>query len=158
LGSYSEGIRQVFKETRGMVKDKPKFKVGDKVICRLTSCNVSVVLDEVGVVKDVEYDYSRDQFTYGVSFGTLSQICYEDSDGMEAANPQDSVNHPSHYNQHGVECIEAIRASLGDEFESYCKGNIIKYVWRYKYKNGVEDLKKAQVYLSWMIEATTEND
>ena len=141
-----------------MVKDKPKFKVGDKVICRLTSCNVSVVLDEVGVVKDVEYDYSRDQFTYGVLFDTLSQICYEDSDGMEAVNPQDSVTHPSHYNQHGVECIEAIRASLGDEFESYCKGNVMKYLWRYKYKNGVEDLKKAQVYLNWMIEAATEND
>lgn len=78
-----------------MVKDKPKFKVGDKVICRLTSCNVSVVLDEVGTVKDVEYDYSRDQFTYGVLFGTLSQTCYEDSDGMEAVKPQDSVNHPS---------------------------------------------------------------
>jgi len=68
-----------------------------------------------------------------------------------------NVNNPLHYNQdNGVECIEAIRASLGDEFESYCKGNVMKYLWRYKYKSGVEDLKKAQVYLNWMVESVEE--
>lgn len=52
------------------------------------------------------------------------------------------------------ECIDAIRASLGNkEFADYCKGNIIKYLCRYRLKNGVADLKKAQVYLGWMIEA-----
>lgn len=75
----------------------------------------------------------------------------------EEGRKMDNVEHPSHYNQHGIECIEAIRASLGDEFESYCKGNVMKYLWRYKYKNGVEDLKKAQVYLNWMVEAAGEN-
>jgi len=63
-----------------------------------------------------------------------------------------NVEHPSHYNQAGIECIEAIRASLGGEFESYCKGNVMKYLWRYKHKNGLEDLKKAQVYLNWLVE------
>lgn len=43
----------------------------------------------------------------------------------------DNVNHPEHYTSGGVECIDAIRASLGDkEFADYCKGNIIKYLWR----------------------------
>lgn len=66
----------------------------------------------------------------------------------------DSVNHPDHYTSGGIECIDAIRASLGlKEFADYCKGNIIKYLWRYRLKNGVEDLKKARVYLNWMIEA-----
>ena len=66
----------------------------------------------------------------------------------------DSVNHPDHYTSGGIECIDAIRASLGlSEFADYCKGNIIKYLWRYRLKNGVEDLKKARVYLDWMIEA-----
>ena len=66
----------------------------------------------------------------------------------------DNVNHPEHYTSGGIECIDAIRASLGDkEFADYCKGNIIKYLWRYRLKNGVEDLHKAQVYLGWMIEA-----
>lgn len=66
----------------------------------------------------------------------------------------DVVNHPDHYNSGGIECIDAIRSSLGlKEFADFCKGNIIKYLWRYRMKNGVEDLKKARVYLNWMIEA-----
>lgn len=66
----------------------------------------------------------------------------------------DNVNHPSHYNNDsGIECIDAIRATLGDGFQDYCKGNVMKYLWRYKYKNGLEDLKKAQVYLNWMVES-----
>ena len=65
---------------------------------------------------------------------------------------RDNVNHPSHYNESGIECIEAICATLGSEFPAYCKGNVMKYLWRYQYKNGIEDLKKAQVYLNWMVE------
>ena len=66
----------------------------------------------------------------------------------------DNVTHPSHYTQGGIECIDAIHASLGDrEFADYCKGNIIKYLWRYRGKNGVEDLRKAGMYLTWMIDA-----
>jgi hypothetical protein len=37
------------------------------------------------------------------------------------------------------------------EYKGYLKGNCLKYLWRYEYKNGVEDLKKAQVYLGWLI-------
>lgn len=65
----------------------------------------------------------------------------------------DSVNHPPHYCAGCVECIEGIRAALGDEFPAYCQGNAIKYMWRWRHKGGVEDLRKAQVYLGWMIEA-----
>lgn len=69
-------------------------------------------------------------------------------------NQHDNVNHPSHYNESGIECIEAIEASLGaDGFQAYCKGNCMKYLWRYQYKNGLEDLQKARVYLNWMIES-----
>ena len=67
------------------------------------------------------------------------------------------VNHPSHYCAGGVECIEGIKAALGDEFPAYCQGNVLKYVWRWRHKGGVEDLRKAQVYINWMIEAV-ENE
>ena len=56
--------------------------------------------------------------------------------------------------QAGVECIEAIAAATDDGFEYYLQGNIIKYLWRYRYKNGIEDLKKAQWYLNKLIETT----
>ena len=68
----------------------------------------------------------------------------------------ENVHKPSHYNQVGIECIEAIKASLEDEFPAYCKGNVMKYLWRYKYKNGLEDLYKARVYLNWLIEKEEE--
>jgi len=64
----------------------------------------------------------------------------------------DNVNKPPHYNQSGIECIDAIQAATGDGFEYYLQGNIIKYLWRYRYKNGIEDLKKAQWYLNKLIE------
>ena len=69
----------------------------------------------------------------------------------------DSVNRPAHYNQSGIECIDAIRAALGPEgFRNYCTGNALKYVWRHPYKNGKEDVEKAIVYLTWLAEAYDE--
>ena len=66
--------------------------------------------------------------------------------------PQDMVNHPSHYTQGGVECIEALKASMStEEFRGYLKGCNMKYMWRYRLKNGLEDLKKAQWYLNRLI-------
>ncbi len=76
--------------------------------------------------------------------------------GKEAYGNVDVVNNPTHYNQAGVECIEAIAAATDDGFEYYLQGNIIKYLWRYRYKNGVEDLKKAQWYLNKLIETKGE--
>lgn len=64
----------------------------------------------------------------------------------------DSVNHPSHYTHGSVECLDAISSALGqDGYSSYLVGNIMKYIWRYKYKNGLEDLKKASFYLDCLI-------
>ena len=73
-----------------------------------------------------------------------------------AAWAQDMVNSPPHYNQAGIECIDAIRAATDDGYEYYLQGNIIKYLWRYRYKNGVQDLEKAQWYLQKLIEEITD--
>lgn len=71
----------------------------------------------------------------------------------------DNVNKPQHYTKGGIECIEAIRASMTDEqFLGYCKGNVMKYTWRFEQKNGIEDLEKAKVYLNWMIETKNRID
>jgi len=70
----------------------------------------------------------------------------------------DRVNSPSHYNQGNVQCIDAIKAALGPAFADYCIGNVIKYVWRWKHKGGVEDLQKAMVYLSWAVGAGLEEE
>lgn len=66
----------------------------------------------------------------------------------------DPVNRPSHYTAGGIECIDAIKASMSTEaFLGFLKGNVQKYIWRYEKKVApVEDLKKAQWYLSKLIE------
>jgi len=76
----------------------------------------------------------------------------------ECSKP-DNVNHPAHYNQGGIECIDAIKAALGDGFVSYLRGNCIKYLWRCEHKGGIEDLRKAAWYLDRAIkemEVTSE--
>jgi len=63
----------------------------------------------------------------------------------------DFVNHPPHY-QGSIECIDAIEASMSAEaFKGSLKANVMKYVWRYETKGGVESLQKAQWYLNRLI-------
>jgi len=73
--------------------------------------------------------------------------------GKEAYGSVDMVNSPPHYNQTGIECIHAISAATGDGFKHYLQGNILKYLWRFDYKEKpVEDLEKAKWYLDKLIE------
>lgn len=80
------------------------------------------------------------------------------NEGQILSSLKDNVNHPSHYTNGGIECIDAIKASMSHvEFIGYLKGNCIKYLWRYRLKGKEpEDLKKAQWYLSKLIEETKE--
>lgn len=66
---------------------------------------------------------------------------------------KDNVNSPSHYTQAGIECIDAITAAVSGKsgIEAVCVANVIKYLWRYELKNGVEDVKKAQWYLNRLV-------
>lgn len=65
----------------------------------------------------------------------------------------DMVNHPAHYTAGGIECIEGLAAATNglEGIEAVCTANAIKYLWRWKYKNGVEDLKKAIWYINYLI-------
>lgn len=65
----------------------------------------------------------------------------------------DPINHPSHYTQGEIECIDAIKASMSKEaYYGYLKGNVEKYLWRYKDKeNPLQDLSKAAWYLAKLI-------
>lgn len=69
----------------------------------------------------------------------------------------DAVSHPSHYTSGVIECIDCIKAALGEKFIGFLIGNVIKYTYRYKDKNGAEDLKKARWYIDRAIKEI-END
>jgi hypothetical protein len=75
---------------------------------------------------------------------------------LELLDQPDNINHAIHYNQGKIECIEAIEEATKElsGIESVCTGNAIKYLWRWKRKNGVEDLKKAVWYINRLIEAS----
>ena len=64
-------------------------------------------------------------------------------------NKHDNVNHPKHYEGHcSIECIDAMIMTFGAKRTAeYCVQNAYKYAWRHKYKNKLEDLKKAEWYL-----------
>ena len=73
----------------------------------------------------------------------------EQSIDLTLHNP---VDHPSHYTQGPIECIEALESALGPEgFKGYCKGCAIKYLWRTDYKGEIEDLRKAEWYINRLI-------
>ena len=76
---------------------------------------------------------------------------------MKRLEEEDMVNSPAHYNKAGIETIDMIESVTGDGFEAYLQGNILKYLCRYKYKNGVEDLEKAKWYLNRLIKTIGED-
>ena len=66
----------------------------------------------------------------------------------------DNINAPDHYTKGGIETIDYIKAKLTcEEYEGYLKGNVLKYLSREHNKGGLDDLKKARVYLDWLIES-----
>jgi hypothetical protein len=65
----------------------------------------------------------------------------------------DNVNKPAHYGRGSIECIDYIKDFLTpEEYTGYLRGNIAKYLHRWRYKNGIEDLKKAQWYLNALVD------
>ena len=72
-------------------------------------------------------------------------------------NKHDNVNHPEHYEGHcSIECIDAMIMTFGAKRTAeYCVQNAYKYAWRHKYKNRLEDLKKAEWYLDKFEELST---
>ena len=126
--------------------------------------------EECELVK--KYDKETDEWTdkYACVFSDMSDDmlnkCYNwyqelDTAACENAEAEccnkesnvDMVNHPSHYTQGGIECIDALKAATVSKtgIEAVCTANAIKYLWRYEEKNGVEDVKKARWYIDRLI-------
>ena len=97
-------------------------------------------------------------------FNTFEDFCKREDQDINGVSPdfkgvcdesnpvedKDYVNHPSHYTVGGIECIEAMRASMTEEaFKGYLKGCAQKYLWRYEKKdNPKQDIEKAIWYLN----------
>ena len=103
-------------------------------------------------------DYPNDiEKNYDIIFGKTSETKKE----KDEKKSEDMVNHPSHYMHGGVECIDAITSALSsyeDSVDSWLVGQVIKYLWRAPLKGKYEeDIKKAQFYLSRLVEKIDKN-
>lgn len=66
---------------------------------------------------------------------------------------EDLIDNQPHYKNQGIEPIVLMRKNFSkEEFTGFLQGNVLKYMLRYKDKNGLEDLKKAKTYLTWLID------
>lgn len=83
-----------------------------------------------------------------------SCLCRANKEGSCYKQNFDPVQRPAHYNTGKVECIDAIEAAAEGlfGFEAFCTGQVIKYIWRWKKKAGLEDLKKCRWYLDRLIQ------
>ena len=155
------------------------FEVESKVDSKNSRCHSTVRFKVNGVIYLKKYDpeSDRDKFYVVDSCGNiLKPLCLESNiidvsfvdvpktaDDIynmfhsESKTPDASnrVNHPSHYNQGGIEVWDVISAFTKDleGAEAFYAGNVIKYVLRWNHKNGIEDLEKAKVYIDKLIES-----
>ena len=78
---------------------------------------------------------------------------------IEPENNPDMVSHPKHYTQGDIECIDALKAATVGKrgIEAVCVANVIKYLWRYEEKNGIEDVHKAKWYIERLLKELEES-
>lgn len=92
------------------------------------------------------------------------EVNFEDDSKRDGIEPDvevyfesDLIDNQIHYTVNGIQPIQIMKANMTkEEFRGFLEGNILKYPLRYKHKNGLEDLKKAKTYLTWLIEDIEE--
>ena len=98
-----------------------------------------------------ELGYSQER-VFGTTDMTGPTVTRTETGNAPDIQKHDAVNAPSHY-VGKIEVIDYLRDKLTPaEFTGFCIGNVLKYTSRWRKKDGVQDLKKAKVYLEWAIE------
>lgn len=131
-----------------------KFKARQTYICEESFSNKFIEGNEY----KVKYDEFSDKYVIYDEEGLL----YFDSDINESKlvfklkeelQTPDLIDNQPHYKKQEIEPIDLMRKNFSkEEFAGFLQGNVLKYMLRYKDKNGIEDLKKAKTYLIWLIE------
>lgn len=132
--------------------------VGDivRVVSRGTHNWIPSMHGWVGHTAEVKkVDNNRSVLLWKSGSGATGQWSFR-AENIELEKPiltAPDVSSLAHYAASGIQPIAYMLANYSiAEFEGYLKGNVVKYISRYPNKNGVEDLKKAQIYLQWLVE------
>lgn len=117
------------------------------------------------VIPELEVNFEDDSKCDGVAPEQEESMTYDEylymSGGVEpdveVYFESDLIDNQIHYTVNGIQPIQIMKANMTkEEFRGFLEGNILKYPLRYKHKNGLEDLKKAKTYLTWLIEDIEE--
>ena len=120
---------------------------------------IDVDKDEVSYLDQNAEGWFGSVSTWFKDFEPLTYTPKAINTSSEDSFSKDNVNNPAHYGQGKIEAIEYIEDFLTEEeYQGYLRGNIAKYLHRFKYKNGIEDLKKAQWYLNRLIEQQEKDE
>jgi hypothetical protein len=139
---------------------KPIIKKGDKYLCIKDYINYE---DEICFEQENVYESLKDG-TLPSKIDVFHKMNDEEDffehfrqvegniDTISVTNTKDNIN-PDHYKQGNVECIDALESATVNKsgIEAVCTANVIKYLWRYESKNGIEDVKKGLWYMQKLI-------
>lgn len=132
------------------------FKEGQTYICTNTGKPWWTEGKEYKVFKNPTYDNLVIKNDEGITFAEDSINCLITEFKLKEESTittSDLIDNQTHYKNQEIEPIELMRKNFStEEFSGFLQGNVLKYMLRYKDKNGVEDLKKAKTYLTWLIE------
>lgn len=131
-----------------------KFKEGQTYICTEAYDTVWTVGQEYVVsLYDNNVPYLTDDNECKWIAEHLTKRCNKFRLKYSVSKALDLIENQPHYKNQGIEPIDLMRKNFSkEEFSGFLQGNVLKYMLRYKDKNGVEDLKKAKTYLTWLIE------
>lgn len=134
------------KKQTSLIKEQMETKLIEPLIAKTLRCSNPKCDFEMQIAEEKEAFHSYKCYLCGSEMYRLSE--------ETSLKESDAVNHPSHYTQGKVECIDAIESATINKkgVEAICVANIIKYLWRYESKNGLEDVKKARWYIQKLIE------
>lgn len=138
---------EVYQQTTEMLKKEKSALEDDLAKVR------SELEQAVSKIYDLERQLSLSREANSALKDEYDRLLQEREELPTAQEPYDPVNHPSHYTRGDIECIDAIEAATAGLSgpEAYSTGAAIKYLWRWKHKNGREDLQKAVWYVNRLI-------
>lgn len=140
------------------VKSPKFFKMGKN--CIFVFYNMPIQVASLEFAKNEFPEIAIEKYKSSQNVSCKERINKELNESVRAlgkalkdSKNNDAVNSPSHYKQGERETIENIRDTISSEgYQGYCVGNVVKYLARYKFKNGLEDVRKAKKYIEFLEE------
>lgn len=135
-----------------------KYNVGDYIKVDVGAIETFGQGTRVEEVEIIEFDPSDNDCQYRVKDRRGKEFwihnCYMvDAKLTSEQLDKGLIDKQEHYTANGIQPIDLMRQNFTPEaFQGFLEGNIIKYILRHRRKNGVEDLRKAMTYLTWLIE------